>query len=76
METKLIHVAKRYIEMGIGPDSEVVGDELFDLAAQVKRPRTKAGQAVVALVRAEENTDFSMAAGDEFEKMCQAVRAA
>lgn len=75
MEQKLIEIAKQYVEMETGPESEVVGDQLFEIAKQVSTPLTKAGQAIVAWVMAEEATDFSMSAGNFFDDMCQAVSA-
>lgn len=73
MEQKLIEIARRYIEMETGPETEILNIQLFNLAAQVSNPRTKAGRAIVAYVQAEERTDFSMAANDEWCKMCRAL---
>jgi len=81
MENELIKVAKEYLQkeylqMDISdPRSEILNIKLFDLAAQVERPTTKVGRAIVAYVQAEKATDFSMAAGDEFEAMKKAVEA-
>jgi hypothetical protein len=74
MEEQLIELAKQYVNMEIGPDSEIIGDKLFTLAAKVT-PCTAAGKSIVAYVKAEKSTDFSMAAGDEFETMVAAVNA-
>lgn len=74
MEQKLIDTAKKYIEMEICPESESICNELFDIAEQIKQPRTKSGQAIVAWVNAEIETDFSLSANDEFEEMCRVVK--
>lgn len=76
-EQDLIGVAKRYLEMDTSePGSEELNAALFDLAAHVKRPRTAAGRAIVAYVKAEQDTDYSMSAGNEFEAMVKAVKVA
>lgn len=74
MEQKLIEIARKYLEMD-GPESEKLNNQLFDLAAKVN-PRTAAGKSIIAYVRAEKKTDFSMSAGDEFEAMLKALEAA
>lgn len=76
MEQKLIEIAKKYVETETGLESELLSDQLFDLAAQVSHPKTEAGRAIVAWTKAEYETDFSMSANDEFEAMCRAVSAA
>jgi hypothetical protein len=72
-EKQLINVARQYVEMESGPKSEIVGDKLFDLAAQVTKPSTQAGAAIIDWVKKEQDTDFSLAAGDEFDEMRSAL---
>jgi hypothetical protein len=76
MEQKLIEMAKQYIAIEAGPDTEIISDKLFTLAAQVSHPRTRAGRAIVAYVRAEEKTGYSLSANEEYDAMCLAVKSA
>lgn len=74
MENKLIEVAKAYLTIDIAdPASELLNIQLFNIAKQVKYPQTKAGKAIVAYVKSEEYTEYSMSAGDEFEAMELAI---
>lgn len=68
MEQELIDTAKKYLASGDDPTSESLLDQLLELAKEIQ-PITRAGKAIVAWVKAEEATDFSMSAGTEFEAM-------
>jgi len=69
MEQELIDIAKKYLGANItDPTSELLLDQLFELAKNVQ-PTTEAGKAIVAWIKAEEATDYSMSAETEFEAM-------
>jgi len=67
-EKRLIGIAQQYLN-----NSEQAIKELFDPETLAITPRTKAGRAIIAFVKAEKSTGFALAAGDEFEAMKAAV---
>lgn len=77
-ETKLIKMAKEFVERDVtDPQSEIVCADFWEFAETFSNPpETAAGKAIMAYVKAEIATDYSMLASDEFEAMCKAVNAA
>ena len=73
-EQSLIEITRQYLNCDIdNTQSEILNNELFRLAELLPNPRTQAGRAIVAYVRQEIATDFSLACNDEFEAMQKAV---
>jgi hypothetical protein len=76
METNLIEITKQYLATIKNPQSEVLLQKMFDISAKISKPRLAAGKAIVAYIKAEKSTRFSLAAEAEFETMVTAVNAA
>jgi|GEM_PF-6928139 len=76
-EKKLIELAKAFVERDVtDPQSELVCSAFWDFAETFGTPQTAIGKTIMAYVKEEIATDYSLAAGTEFDAMFRAVSAA